>query len=111
MPHLLLKASAAVCALSLLGFVSQANATPRPAPDSVSGLTVLTSDVENPEVENELDPAADNGAPADDSGSQTGAPQPNAEAPNAMAPHSNDPEMKAIEREYPSEPVPADKPQ
>jgi hypothetical protein len=63
MPHLSLKASAAVCALTLLGFAGHANAAPRPMLDAASSLTILAGDPENPEVQNLLDPESDNGVP------------------------------------------------
>jgi hypothetical protein len=65
MPHLSLKASAAVSALTLLGFAGHANAAPRPMLDSAS-LTILAADEENSEVQNLLDPESDNGTPGGD---------------------------------------------
>jgi hypothetical protein len=65
MAQLLYKVGGAICALALLGFTGQANATPRPMQDNAFNLTVLAADEENSEVENELDPAEDNGTPAD----------------------------------------------
>jgi hypothetical protein len=63
MPHLSLKAGAAVCALTLLGFAGHANAAPRPMLDTASSLTILAGDEENSEVQNLLDPESDNGLP------------------------------------------------
>ena len=57
-------AGAAVCALSLLGFTGQADATTRLMLKASPALTILAADEENPEVENLLDPEADNGAQA-----------------------------------------------
>jgi hypothetical protein len=56
-------AGAAVCALSLLGFTGQADATTRLMLKTSPGLTILAADQENPEVENLLDPEATNGVP------------------------------------------------
>jgi len=62
-PDSLLHTGAAVCALTLLGFAGQANATPRPALDGASGLTILAQDEENAEVQNRVEPETDNGVP------------------------------------------------
>jgi hypothetical protein len=56
-------AGAAVCALSLLGFTGQADATTRLMLKASPALTILAADEENPEVENLLDPEATNGVP------------------------------------------------
>lgn len=76
MPHFSLKAGMAVCAFALLGFAGQANATPRLTLNGTSSLTILAGDEENPEVENYLDPAQDNGAPKDETGPATAVPEP-----------------------------------
>ena len=56
-------AGAAVCALSLLGFTGQADATTRLMLKASPALTILAADEENPEVENLLDPEADQRRP------------------------------------------------
>ena len=56
-------AGAAVCVLSLLGFTGQADATTRLMLKASPALTILAADEENPEVENLVDPEADNGVP------------------------------------------------
>ena len=56
-------AVAAVCALTLLGFTGQADATTRLMLKASPALTILAADEENSEVENLLDPEADNGVP------------------------------------------------
>ena len=56
-------AGAAVCALTLLGFTAQADATTRLMLKASPALTILAADEENSEVENLLDPEADNGVP------------------------------------------------
>jgi hypothetical protein len=94
MPHFLLKASAAACALALLG-LAPANATPRLSLSGVSSLTILAGDEENSEVENLLDPAQDNGTPKDETGPAEAAPHPHGEGANAMAPHPKEGEEGA----------------
>jgi hypothetical protein len=65
MSHLPLKAGVALCAFALIGFTAQANAAPRPSLDGAAGLMILVADEENAEVENLLDPEADEGTPMD----------------------------------------------
>jgi len=48
-------AGVAVCALTLLGFTGQADATTRLMLKASPSLTILAADEENPEVENLLD--------------------------------------------------------
>ena len=57
-------AGAAACALTLLGFPGQADVTTRLMLKASPALTILAADEENSEVENLLDPEADNGVPA-----------------------------------------------
>lgn len=87
MPHLSLKAGAAVCALTLLGFAGHANAAPRLTLNSASDLTILAGDEENSEIENYENPAADNGAPKDETPPEAAVPERHPEGENAMAPH------------------------
>jgi hypothetical protein len=54
---------AAACALTLLGFPGQADVTTRLMLKASPALTILAADEENSEVENLLDPEADNGVP------------------------------------------------
>ena len=65
MSHFLLKSGAVAFTFALIGFVGQADATMRPALDTASSLTILAADEENAEVENLLDPEADEGTPMD----------------------------------------------
>ena len=51
-----LTAGAAVCALSLLGFTGQADATTRLTLKASPSLTILAQNEENSEVQNLLDP-------------------------------------------------------
>ena len=63
MLYRLLTAGAAVCALSLLGFTGQTDATTRLMLKASPSLTILAADEENLEVQNLLDPEATNGVP------------------------------------------------
>jgi hypothetical protein len=83
MPHLSLKAGAAVCALTLLGFAGNADAATRPMLDTASALTILAGDEENPEVKNLVDPESDNGVPGG-APAMEAKPAPEAEHPDAM---------------------------
>jgi hypothetical protein len=72
-----LTAGAAVCAFSLLGFTGQADATTRLTLKASPSLTTLAQNEENSQIQNELDPQSDNGAPGGSSqatpGDQPGA--------------------------------------
>jgi len=98
-PHFLLKAGVAACTLALLGF-APANATPRLTLSGASSLTILAGDEENPEVENLLDPAEDNGAPKDETGPVEATPEHHPEGANAMAPQPKEGEVQEIQKEY-----------
>jgi hypothetical protein len=63
MLYRLLTAGAAVCALSLLGFTGEADATTRLMLKATPGLTILAEDEENAEVQNLLEPETDQGVP------------------------------------------------
>jgi hypothetical protein len=63
MLYRLLTTGAAVCALTLLGFTGQADATTRLMLNGSPSLTILAADEENSEVQNLLDPEATNGVP------------------------------------------------
>jgi hypothetical protein len=58
-----LSAGAAISALALLTFTSQADATARLVLKASSNLTIMVQDEENEEVQNLLDPESDNGVP------------------------------------------------
>ena len=77
MPDRLLAANAAVCVLALLGFAGQADATTRLTLKASPSLTILAQNEENSQIQNELDPQSDNGAPGGSSqatpGDQPGA--------------------------------------
>ena len=64
MPYRLLASGAFVCALMLLGFAGQADATTRLMLNGASSLTILAADEENAEVQNLLEPETDGGQPA-----------------------------------------------
>ena len=51
-----------ICALALLGYAGQADAT-RLMLNGASSLIILTQNEENSEVQNELDPQSDGGQP------------------------------------------------
>ncbi len=65
MSHFLLKSSAVAVTLALIGFAGTADAAMRTTLPSASNLTILAADEENSEVENLLDPEADQGTPMD----------------------------------------------
>ena len=56
-------ATAAICALTLLGFSAPASAITSPILKVSPSLTILAGSGENPEVQNLLDPEATNGVP------------------------------------------------
>src|SRR5262245_51599228 len=76
MSYRFLASSAFICALALAGPAGQADAA-QLAPKSASNLIILAADEENPEVQNELDPASDSGQPG---GPATPAPAPEEKA-------------------------------
>ena len=73
MLYRLLTTGAAVCALTLLGFTGQADATTRLMLNSSPSLTILAADEENAEVQNLLDPEATNGVPGGPTAATPGA--------------------------------------
>jgi hypothetical protein len=72
MLYRLLTAGAAVCALGLLGFTGEADATSRLMLKTTPGLTILAEDEENAEVQNLLEPETDNGVPGGPSAATPG---------------------------------------
>jgi len=91
-------AGAAVCALSLLGFTGQADATTRLMLKASPALTILAADEENPEVENLLDPEADNGVPGGPTEATPGD-EPKPEGEMKAKPEGGDSEMKEMKEE------------
>ena len=63
MPYRLYASGAFACALALLGFTGQADATTRLMLKASPSLTILSQNEENSEVQNLLDPEADSGVP------------------------------------------------
>jgi hypothetical protein len=86
-------AGAAVCALALLGFTGQADATTRLMLKASPALTILAADEENPEVDNLLDPEATNGVPGGPTEATPGD-EPKAEGEMKAKPEGGDSEMK-----------------
>jgi hypothetical protein len=84
MPYRLLASGAFVCALTLLGFAGQADATTRLMLNGTSSLTILAEDEENAEVQNLLEPETDGGQPGGDA---------------AMKPEGGDAELKEMQEE------------
>ena len=94
MLYRLLTAGAAVCALALLGFTGQADATTRLMLKASPSLTILAADEENPEVENLLDPEATNGVPGGPTEATPGDP-PKTEGEMKAKPEGGGGEMQA----------------
>ena len=63
MPYRLYASGAFACALALLGFTGQADATTRLTFKASPSLTILAQNEENEEVQDLLDPQSDSGAP------------------------------------------------
>ena len=63
MPYRLYASGAFACALALLGFTGQADATTRLMFKASPSLTILAQNEENSEVQNLLDPQSDSGVP------------------------------------------------
>ena len=75
MLYRLLTAWAAICALTLLGFSGQADATTRLMLKASPSLTILAEDEENAEVQNLLEPESDNGVPGGPTAATPGEPK------------------------------------
>lgn len=97
MLYRLLTAGAAVCALSLLGFTGEADATSRLMLKATPGLTILAEDEENAEVQNLLEPETDNGVPGGPSEATPGD-APKAEGEMKAKPEGGE-EMKEMKEE------------
>ena len=91
-------AGAAACALTLLGFPGQADVTTRLMLKASPALTILAADEENPEVENLLDPEADNGVPGGPTEATPGD-EPKPEGEMKAKPEGGDSEMKEMKEE------------
>ena len=63
MPYRLYASGAFACALALLGFTGQADATTRLMFKASPSLTILAQNEENEEVQDLLDPQSDSGTP------------------------------------------------
>lgn len=99
MSHFLLKSGVALCAFALFGLAGNADAAMRPALNTASSLTILAADEENAEVENLLEPEADEGTPMDapdGDGAMEAKPMPEEEAPPD---ESGDAEMEEMDKE------------
>jgi hypothetical protein len=99
MPHRLLTAGAAICALTLLGFSGQADATTRLMLKASPSLTILAADEENPEVQNLLEPESDNGVPGGPTDATPGVEPKAGEEMKAMPEGGGDSENKEIDKE------------
>jgi len=99
MPHRLLTAGAAVCALTFLGFAGQADATTRPMLNGAPSLTILAADEENAEVENLLEPQKDGGTPMGADSSMKPEAAPKAGEEMKAKPEGGDAETKEIQEE------------
>ena len=99
MPYRLLSVGAALSALALLTFTSQAEATTRLVLKASSNLTIMVQDEENEEVQNLLDPESDNGVPGGASAATPVEPgQPGGQM-NAAPQGGNESEQKEIDQE------------
>jgi len=99
MLYRLLTAGAAVCALTLLGFTGQADATARLMLNGSPSLTILAADEENAEVQNLLDPEATNGVPGGPTAATPGAEPPAGGGMQAEPEGGGYGETKEIEKE------------
>ena len=98
MPYHLLASRAFVCALTLLGFAGQADATTRLMLNGASSLTILAEDEENAEVQNLLEPETDGGQPGGDAAMKPEA-TPKAGEEMKAKPEGGDAEMKEMQEE------------
>jgi hypothetical protein len=98
MPYRLLACGAFVCALTLLGYAGQADATPRLMLNGASSLTILAEDEENAEVQNLLEPESDRGQPGGDAAMKPEA-APKAGEEMKPMPEGGDAEMKEMQEE------------
>ena len=94
-----LSAGAAISALALLTFTSQADATARLMLKASSNLTIMVQDEENEEVQNLLDPESDNGVPGGASAATPVEPEQPGGQMNAAPQGGNESEQKEIDQE------------
>jgi hypothetical protein len=97
MSYRLLASGAFVCALMLVGYVGQADATTRLMLNGASNLVILAEDEENAEVQNLLEPETDGGQPGGDSAMKPE--QPMAGEEMKAKPEGDDEEMKEMKEE------------
>jgi hypothetical protein len=97
MVYRLLASGAFVCALTLVGYAGQADATTWLMLSGAPSLTILAQDEENAEVQNLLEPESDGGTPMGDAAKPEGAPKAGEEM-KAM-PEGGNAEMKEIQEE------------
>ena len=95
----LLASGAFVCALTLLSFASQADATTRPMLNGASSLTILAADEENAEVQNLLEPEMDEGTPMGAGAAAKPEAAPKAGEEMKAKPEGGDAEMKEMQEE------------
>jgi hypothetical protein len=98
MLYLFLASGAFVCALTLLSYASQGDATTRPMLNGASSLTILAADEENAEVENLLEPEMDEGTPMGADAAAKPEAAPKGEEMKAK-PEGGDAEMKEMQEE------------
>ena len=94
-----LSAGAAISALALLTFTSQADATARLVLKASSNLTIMVQDEENEEVQNLLDPESDNGVPGGASAATPVEPEQPGGQMNAAPQGGNESEQNEIDQE------------
>ena len=94
-----LSAGAAISALALLTFTSQADATARLMLKASSNLTIMVQDEENEEVQNLLDPESDNGVPGGASAATPVEPEQPGGQMNAAPQGGNESEQNEIDQE------------
>ena len=94
-----LSAGAAISALALLTFTSQADATARLMLKASSNHTIMVQDEENEEVQNLLDPESDNGVPGGASAATPVEPEQPGGQMNAAPQSGNESEQKEIDQE------------
>jgi len=97
MPYRLLASGAFICALTLLGYAGQADATTRLMLNGASSLTILAEDEENAEVQNLLEPETDGGQPG--GGEAMKPEEPKAGDEMKAMPEGGDAEMKEMQEE------------
>ena len=94
-----LSAGAAISALALLTFTSQADATARLMLKASSNLTIMVQDEENEEVQNLLDPESDNGVPGGASAATPVEPEQPGGQMNAAPQGGHESEQQEIDQE------------